>query len=62
MSATALASSPLGTALGIKLMRTGSVIVQATPVIRVKTKICQTCKYGDQTKPPKITAVAINTH
>ena len=36
LSAIALARSRFGTTLGIMLIRTGSVIVQATPVINVK--------------------------
>ena len=38
LSAIALARSRFGTTLGIMLIRTGSVIVQATPVISVKKK------------------------
>ena len=52
----------MGTMLGIMLCLTGSVNVQAMPVIRVNKKICHTSSSPDVTIPPIKTAVTINTH
>ncbi len=61
-SAMALARSSLGTRLGIMLCLTGSVKVQAIPVINVNTNTCQTWSRPEATSAPISTAVTINTH
>ena len=62
LSAIAFGSSSLGTMLGIILWRTGSVNVQAIPVINVNTKICDTWSKPEATSAPIRTAVIIKTH
>src|SRR4029450_4427607 len=52
LSAIALASSALGTTLGIRLCLTGSLNVQPIPVINVNTKMCHTCHPPETNKPP----------
>ena len=58
----AFARSLLGTTLGIMLCLTGSLNVQAIPVINVNRKICHTWSSAEVTTAPMITAVTINTH